>query len=62
MPLKDEAVKAAIISVIGTRRRGRKKVIAMVQRKQRGLSASKVRRVYRQQGFSLFKSLANLDL
>ena len=27
----------------------------MVQRKQQGLSASKIRRAYRQQGFSLFK-------
>lgn len=55
MPQKDEAVKAVIVSVIGTKRRGRKKVIAMVQRKQPGLSASKIRRVYEQQGFSLYK-------
>lgn len=57
MPQKDEVVKSAIVSVMGTKRRGRKKVIAMVQRKQPELSASKIRRVYEQQGFSLYKKL-----
>lgn len=58
MPKKDEAVKTAILSVMGTKRRGRKKVIVQVQRKQPEFSASRIRRVYEQQGFSLYKKLS----
>ena len=53
MPQKDELVSAAIKAAIGTRRRGRKKVIAMVQRTQ-SYSSSRIRRVYEQQGYALY--------
>lgn len=52
MPQKDEPVLTAIKSVIGTKRRGRKKVIALVQRTQ-PYSSSRIRRVYEQQGYAL---------
>lgn len=55
MPQKDKIIAEQITLAIGTKKRGRKKVIAMLQRKQSGLSASKIRRVYEQQGFSLYQ-------
>lgn len=57
MPLKDLPVKDAIQEVIGSTRKGRKKVIRLVQRKYPQIGASKIRRVYEQNGFSLMKKL-----
>ena len=57
MPLKDQPVKEAIQEVIGTSRKGRKKVIRLVQRKHPEIGASKIRRVFEQNGFSLMKKL-----
>jgi putative transposase len=67
MPEKDAPVHEAIKVVIGTTRRGRKKVIAMVQRVHPYFSSSKIRRVYEKGGFALYvkptrkraKTLAN---
>jgi len=53
MPKKDTMVKAIILQVLGTRRLGRNKVIPLVQRIEPSLSASKIRRVYKREGFSL---------
>lgn len=57
MPIKDEPVKEAIQQVIGTSRKGRRKVIKLVRRKYPQMGSSKIRRVYEQQGFSLMKKL-----
>lgn len=57
MPQKDALVKEAIESVIGTSRLGRKKVIVKVQKKYPQLGASKIRRVYEKEGFSLYKRM-----
>jgi putative transposase len=57
MPLKDQPVVEAIKDVIGTSRKGRGKVIPMVQRKHPFFSSSKIRRVYEKQGFSLMKRM-----
>ncbi len=54
MPQKDKPVSTAIKNVIGTRRRGRKKVIAMIQRTHPSYSSSRIRRVYEQQGYALY--------
>ena len=54
MPHKDEPVLQAIKSVMGTKRRGRKKVIAMVQRIHPDYSSSRIRRVYEQEGLALY--------
>ena len=55
MPLKDLKTKEAIESVLGTTRLGRKKVIVKVLKSYPELSASKIRRVYQNEGFSLWK-------
>lgn len=57
MPQKDAVVKAAIEEVLGTSRLGRKKVIVKVQKKHPDLGASKIRRVYENEGFSLYKRM-----
>ena len=57
MPLKDAPVSDAIKNVIGTRRRGRKKVIALIQRTNPDYGSSRIRRVYEQQGFPLYNKL-----
>lgn len=57
MPEKDAVVKAAIKEVLGTSRLGRKKVIVKVQKKHPDLGASKIRRVYENEGFSLYKRM-----
>lgn len=57
MPAKDEGVKALIEANLGRGNCGRTKVIARIKRKYPDLSASKIRRVYVQQGFSLYKRL-----
>jgi putative transposase len=43
--------------VLGTSRKGREKVIRLVQKKYPGFSYSKIRRVYENKGFSLHKRL-----
>jgi putative transposase len=55
MPVKDQSIKEAIESVIGFTRIGRHKIIRLVQKQHPYLSASKIRRVYVREGFSLFK-------
>ncbi len=57
MPIKDQTVKEAIKEAIGCSRKGRIKVIKAVQKRHPHLSASKIRRVYEQEGFSLNKRL-----
>lgn len=57
MPLKDAGVKQAIEAVIGNTRKGRIKVIKMVQKRHPQYSSSRIRRVYEQSGFSLNKKL-----
>lgn len=57
MPIKDQAVKAVIQEAIGFSRKGRIKVIKVVQKRHPNLSASKIRRVYEQEGFALSKRL-----
>ena len=57
MPEKDALVKEAITEALGTSRLGRKKVIVKVQKKHPGLGASKIRRVYEKEGFSLYKRI-----
>ena len=53
MPQKDEPVLTAIKNAIGARRRGRKKIIAMIRRTHPDYSSSRIRRVYEQQGYAL---------
>lgn len=53
MPEKDAAVYEAIKNAVGKTRRGRKKVIAMVQRNH-PYGSSKIRRVYEKEGFTLY--------
>lgn len=57
MPLKDAAVKAAIMNVMGKSRKGRKKIIALVQKQNPEISKSRIRRVYIQNGFALDKRI-----
>jgi putative transposase len=53
MPQKDEPVLKAIKSAMGNDRRGRKKVIVLVQRKDPQYSSFKIRRVYEKAGYAL---------
>jgi putative transposase len=55
MPQKDTQIQETILSVMGTSRIGRRKVIVKVQRKNPELSSSRIRRVYENSGFSLYK-------
>ena len=57
MPVKDAPIKKAIEEVIGCSRKGRIKVIKLVQRKYPDMGASKIRRVYEYEGFALMKRL-----
>jgi putative transposase len=57
MPQKDLIVKEAIEQVVGTSRLGRRKIIVKVQKKHPHLGASKIRRVYEKEGFSLYKRM-----
>ena len=57
MPQKDAVVKEAIQDVIGTSQLGRKKIIVKVQKKHPYMGASKIRRVYEKEGFSLYKRM-----
>lgn len=57
MPEKDAKLKTIIASVIGSSRKGREKVIRLVQKKHPNIGSSKIRRVYEKEGFSLYRRL-----
>lgn len=57
MPAKDLVIKEAIQSVMGTTRKGRNKIIRLVQKKYPHLGSSKIRRVYVKEGFSLIRKM-----
>lgn len=57
MPEKDKPVVELIRQVVGTTKKGRKKVIPLVRRIDPGLRSSKIRRIYQQYGFALMKRL-----
>jgi putative transposase len=57
MPFKDDEVKKLIQDNLGKGNCGRDAVIARIRKKHIGVSGSKIRRVYDQQGFSLYKRL-----
>ena len=57
MPVKDEPIIEIIKQVIGTSRKGRGKVIPIIQRTYPQWSKSKIRRVYEKQGFALMKRM-----
>jgi putative transposase len=57
MSIKDEPIKELIQMVIGNSRKGRKKVIPLVRKKDPALKESKIRRVYVTYGFSLMRKL-----
>lgn len=53
MPEKDVVIKTAIESVLGNSRKGRTKIIRLVQKKNPELGTSQIRRVYEKYGFTL---------
>lgn len=55
MPEKDKVIEAAIKKVVGVSRLGRRKVIVKVKRNHPDLGAFRIRRVYENKGFSLYK-------
>jgi putative transposase len=55
MPLKDAPIEKLMREVIGNSRRGRGKVISLIQRINGSISSSKIRRIYEQKGFALMK-------
>lgn len=55
MPERDASLKSIIEEAIGHSRKGRGKVIRLVQRKHPHISSSKIRRVYEKEGFCLYK-------
>jgi len=55
MPLKDEQIRELIFSVMKTSRKGRNKIIPMVQKTRPDISSSRIRRVYENSGLSLYK-------
>lgn len=57
MPAKDIVVKEAIQSVMGSTRKGRNKIIRLVQKLYPLLGSSKIRRVYVKEGFSLTRRM-----
>lgn len=57
MPEKDIFIKQAIDKVIGTSRKGRIKVIKLVQKAHPEIGSSRIRRVYERSGLSLSKKL-----
>lgn len=57
MIVKDQPVVDLIRSVIGTSRKGRKKVIPLIQKQNPAIGASVIRRIYVQNGFPLMKRL-----
>lgn len=57
MPLKDTKIKQAIDQVLGNTRKGRTKVIKLVQKAHPDIGSSRIRRVYEQSGLALSKKL-----
>jgi len=57
MPQKDKPIKEAIDQVLGASRKGRTKVIKLVQKKHPHLGSSRIRRVYERSGLALSKRL-----
>lgn len=57
MPAKDVIIKQAIEQVIGISRKGRTKVIKLVQKTYPAIGASRIRRVYERSGLALSKRL-----
>lgn len=57
MPEKDIFIKQAIEQVIGTSRKGRTKVIKLVQKTHPEIGSSRIRRVYERSGLALSKKL-----
>lgn len=57
MPKRDKKIKKMIEEVIGDSRKGRMKVIALVQKKHPKIGSSRIRRVYEQEGFALHKKI-----
>jgi putative transposase len=55
MPLKDAPIKEAIQEVMGCSRKGRVKIIKLVQKKYPQMGTYKIRRVYEKEGFALTK-------
>lgn len=62
MPMKDLLIEQLISGVVGVTRIGRQKVIVKVQKKHPEIGASRIRRVYENSGFSLFKRMKNKRL
>ena len=58
MPDKDLAIQQAIESVIGKSRKGRSKIIHLVQKNDPTLGASRIRRVYQRTGFRFINGIA----
>jgi len=57
MPAKDIYIKEIIKDVIGTSRKGREKVIRLVQKKHPEIGSYRIRRVYERYGFALNRKL-----
>jgi len=57
MPAKDAVLKQYIDLVIGSSRKGREKVIRLVQKTHPEIGASRIRRVYERSGLALSKRL-----
>lgn len=57
MPKKDQSIKEAIEQVMGKSRKGRVKIIRLVQKNHPDIGSSRIRRVYEQEGLALTKRL-----
>lgn len=57
MPEKDAKIKELIEQAMGVSRKGRIKITRIIQKKHPHVGASKIRRVYEREGFSLYKRL-----
>ncbi|MEO8087423.1 MAG: IS3 family transposase, partial [Bacteroidota bacterium] len=55
MPIKDKPIKEAIEKVMGSSRKGRKKIIKLVQKELPEVGCSKIRRIYERNGFALMQ-------
>ena len=60
MPKKDQSIKEAIEQVMGKSRKGRVKIIRLVQKNHPDIGSSRIRRVYEQEGLALTKRLKRL--
>src|SRR5690606_5224667 len=57
MPAKDACLRKIVSDKIGSTRKGRNKVIKLVQKDHPGLGCSRIRRVYERYGFALHRRL-----